>query len=140
METGCGSVGFFCYITCSFLPFISFTTIPHLPTPPLSYSSHLLHLCPIAGCIHVDKRLAEIKSQLERGQEVQGGLLTHMLITREMSVEEIYANVTEMLLAGVDTVCVCVCLCLCVSVSVSVCLCVCYAAALKDVQRGIRGV
>ncbi|XP_030271400.1 cytochrome P450 27C1 [Sparus aurata] len=53
--------------------------------------------------IHVDKRLAEIKSQLERGQEVQGGLLTHMLITREMSVEEIYANVTEMLLAGVDT-------------------------------------
>ncbi|XP_036951880.1 cytochrome P450 27C1 [Acanthopagrus latus] len=53
--------------------------------------------------IHVDKRLAEIKSQLERGEEVQGGLLTHMLVTREMSVEEIYANVTEMLLAGVDT-------------------------------------
>ncbi|XP_073320989.1 cytochrome P450 27C1 [Pagrus major] len=53
--------------------------------------------------IHVDKRLAEIKSQLERGEEVQGGLLTHMLITREMSVEEIYANATEMLLAGVDT-------------------------------------
>jgi len=38
---------------------------------------------------------------------VKGGLLTHMLITKEMSLEEIYANVTEMLLAGVDTVCVC---------------------------------
>ncbi|XP_029354315.1 cytochrome P450 27C1 [Echeneis naucrates] len=53
--------------------------------------------------IHVDKRLAEIKAKLEQGEEVKGGLLTHMLITREMSIEEIYANVTEMLLAGVDT-------------------------------------
>ncbi|XP_026020836.1 cytochrome P450 27C1 [Astatotilapia calliptera] len=53
--------------------------------------------------VHVNKRLSEIKAQLERGEEVKGGLLTHMLITREMSVEEIYANVTEMLLAGVDT-------------------------------------
>lgn len=57
-----------------------------------------------AGRIHIDKRLKEIQSQLERGEEVKGGLLTHMLITKEMSVEEIYANVTEMLLAGVDTV------------------------------------
>lgn len=55
------------------------------------------------SCIHVDKRFKEIKSQLERGEEVKGGLLTHMLIAKEMSVEEIYANVTEMLLAGVDT-------------------------------------
>ncbi|XP_060891652.1 cytochrome P450 27C1 [Labrus mixtus] len=53
--------------------------------------------------IHVDKRLSEIKAQLERGEEVKGGLLTHMLVTREMTIEEIYANVTEMLLAGVDT-------------------------------------
>ncbi|XP_070825552.1 cytochrome P450 27C1 [Chaetodon trifascialis] len=53
--------------------------------------------------IHVDKRLSEIKSQLERGEEVKGGLLTHLLITKEMSIEEIYANATEMLLAGVDT-------------------------------------
>lgn len=53
--------------------------------------------------VHVDKRLSEINAQLQRGEEVNGGLLTHMLVTREMSVEEIYANVTEMLLAGVDT-------------------------------------
>ncbi|KAI3376954.1 hypothetical protein L3Q82_000194 [Scortum barcoo] len=53
--------------------------------------------------IHVDKRLTEIKAQLEKGEEVKGGLLTHMLITQEMNLEEIYANLTEMLLAGVDT-------------------------------------
>lgn len=39
---------------------------------------------------------------------MKGGLLTHMLIAKEMSVEEIYANATEMLLAGVDTVRACV--------------------------------
>uniref|UniRef100_A0A3Q4BRP7 Uncharacterized protein n=1 Tax=Mola mola TaxID=94237 RepID=A0A3Q4BRP7_MOLML len=55
------------------------------------------------SCIHVDNRLKEIKSQLERGEKVQGGLLTHMLTAKEMSIEDIYANVTEMLLAGVDT-------------------------------------
>ncbi|XP_069553915.1 cytochrome P450 27C1 [Brachyistius frenatus] len=53
--------------------------------------------------IHVDNRFAEIKAQLQRGEEVKGGLLTNMLVTREMNMEEIYANVTEMLLAGVDT-------------------------------------
>lgn len=53
--------------------------------------------------IHVNKRLAQIKAQLEHGEEVKGGILTHLLVTREMDMEEIYANVTEMLLAGVDT-------------------------------------
>ncbi|XP_054471514.1 cytochrome P450 27C1 [Anoplopoma fimbria] len=53
--------------------------------------------------LHVNKRLAEIKGQLERGEDVKGGLLTHLLITKEMTMEEIYANLTEMLLAGVDT-------------------------------------
>nr|XP_040058642.1 cytochrome P450 27C1 [Gasterosteus aculeatus aculeatus] len=52
---------------------------------------------------HVNKRLAEIKAQLERGEDVKGGLLTHLLVTKEMTMEEIYANLTEMLLAGVDT-------------------------------------
>lgn len=33
-----------------------------------------------------------------------GGLLTYLLVAKEMNIEEIYANVTEMLLAGVDTV------------------------------------
>ncbi|XP_053721852.1 cytochrome P450 27C1 [Synchiropus splendidus] len=53
--------------------------------------------------IHIDKRLNEIKAAMAQGETVKGGLLTHMLVTREMSLEEIYANATEMLLAGVDT-------------------------------------
>ncbi|TRY74208.1 hypothetical protein DNTS_002854 [Danionella cerebrum] len=53
--------------------------------------------------IHVNKRLSDIKEKVERGEEVKGGLLTHMLVTKEMNLEEIYANMTEMLLAGVDT-------------------------------------
>ncbi|KAJ0056421.1 hypothetical protein NL108_006908, partial [Boleophthalmus pectinirostris] len=53
--------------------------------------------------IHVSKRLSQIKTQLECGEEVKGGMLTHLLVTKEMTMEEIYANVTEMLLAGVDT-------------------------------------
>lgn len=53
--------------------------------------------------IHINKRLAQIKAQLERGEEVKGGILTHLLVTKEMNLEEIYANATEMLLAGVDT-------------------------------------
>lgn len=102
-------MGSLCYITCRFF-FFFFCLIPFTsPFLPPLHSSHLLCLCLIPGCIHVDKRLTEIKAQLERGEEVKGGLLTHMLISKEMNMEEIYANLTEMLLAGVDTVCVCVC-------------------------------
>ncbi|XP_006636858.3 cytochrome P450 27C1 [Lepisosteus oculatus] len=53
--------------------------------------------------IHVDKKLSEIKSQLAAGKEIKGGLLTQLLVGKEMTLEEIYANMTEMLLAGVDT-------------------------------------
>lgn len=58
----------------------------------------------VLGQIHVDRKLSEIKRKMERGEEIKEGLLTRMLVTREMNVEEIYANMTEMLLAGVDTV------------------------------------
>ncbi|XP_054828531.1 cytochrome P450 27C1 [Eublepharis macularius] len=53
--------------------------------------------------IHVDNRLKDIKSFLDQGEEVDGGLLTTLLKSKELTVEEIYANMTEMLLAGVDT-------------------------------------
>ncbi|XP_048835811.1 cytochrome P450 27C1 [Brienomyrus brachyistius] len=53
--------------------------------------------------IHIDKKLSEIQKKLVDGEEVKGGLLSHLLVTQEMSLEEIYANMTEMLLAGVDT-------------------------------------
>ncbi|KAM3917168.1 cytochrome P450 27C1 isoform 2-T2 [Leptodactylus fuscus] len=53
--------------------------------------------------IHVDDKLREIESRLEKGEAIKGGLLTSLLISKELSVEELYANMTEMLLAGVDT-------------------------------------
>nr|P0DOX0.1 RecName: Full=Cytochrome P450 27C1; AltName: Full=All-trans retinol 3,4-desaturase [Aquarana catesbeiana] len=53
--------------------------------------------------IHVDGRLREIQACLDRGEEVKGGLLTSILISKELTLEELYANMTEMLLAGVDT-------------------------------------
>ncbi|XP_053258837.1 cytochrome P450 27C1 isoform X2 [Podarcis raffonei] len=53
--------------------------------------------------IHVDNKLRDIKSLLDQGKEVDGGLLTTLLNSKELTVEEIYANMTEMLLAGVDT-------------------------------------
>lgn len=58
----------------------------------------------VLGQIHIDRKLGEIKQKVERREEVKGGLLTHLLVTKEMNLEEIYANMTEMLLAGVDTV------------------------------------
>lgn len=56
------------------------------------------------GQIHVDNKLKAIQSQLDQGEVVNGGLLTHLLVSKELTLEEIYANMTEMLLAGVDTV------------------------------------
>nr|XP_014346459.1 PREDICTED: cytochrome P450 27C1-like [Latimeria chalumnae] len=55
------------------------------------------------GQIHVDNKLKELQSKLECGEEITGGLLTYLLMSKELTVEEIYANTTEMLLAGVDT-------------------------------------
>ncbi|NXX83312.1 C27C1 protein, partial [Urocolius indicus] len=53
--------------------------------------------------IHVDNKLKAIQSQMDQGEEVNGGLLTYLLVSKELTLEEIYANMTEMLLAGVDT-------------------------------------
>nr|XP_060630007.1 cytochrome P450 27C1 isoform X1 [Anolis sagrei ordinatus] len=53
--------------------------------------------------IHVDNKLHHIKSRLDKGEELKGGLLTTLLRSKELTIEEIYANMTEMLLAGVDT-------------------------------------
>ncbi|XP_044788296.1 cytochrome P450 27C1 isoform X3 [Bubalus bubalis] len=53
--------------------------------------------------IHVDNKLRDIRCQMERGERVRGGLLTYLFLSQELTLEEIYANMTEMLLAGVDT-------------------------------------
>lgn len=54
--------------------------------------------------IHVDNKLRDIQCQMDRGERARGGLLTYLFLSQELTREEIYANMTEMLLAGVDTV------------------------------------
>ncbi|XP_012674470.2 cytochrome P450 27C1 [Clupea harengus] len=101
------------YITALNLMFSSFKTTmyagaipkwlrPVIPSPGGKFCSSWDGLFKFSQ-MHVDKKLADIRAKMVRGEAVQGGLLTHMLVTMEMNKEEITANMTEMLLAGVDT-------------------------------------
>ncbi|XP_049609650.1 sterol 26-hydroxylase, mitochondrial [Syngnathus scovelli] len=51
----------------------------------------------------IDSRLAEIQSQMERGEPTQGLYLTYLLSCDKITRSEIYISVTELLLGGVDT-------------------------------------
>ncbi|KAI5093223.1 cytochrome P450, family 27, subfamily B, polypeptide 1, partial [Silurus meridionalis] len=53
---------------------------------------------------HIDKRLKEEEEKLARGQEVEGRYLTYFLSRAGMPMKSVYSNVTELLLAGVDTI------------------------------------
>ncbi|KAL4646211.1 25-hydroxyvitamin D-1 alpha hydroxylase, mitochondrial-like [Arapaima gigas] len=53
---------------------------------------------------HIDQRLKEESDRLAQGQEVKGQYLTYFLLRQGLSMKDIYSNVTELLLAGVDTV------------------------------------
>ncbi|XP_053083264.1 25-hydroxyvitamin D-1 alpha hydroxylase, mitochondrial [Pangasianodon hypophthalmus] len=53
---------------------------------------------------HIDQRLKEEEEKLERGQEVEGRYLTYFLSRAGMPMKSVYSNVTELLLAGVDTI------------------------------------
>ncbi|KAG7318746.1 hypothetical protein KOW79_017220 [Hemibagrus wyckioides] len=53
---------------------------------------------------HIDQRLKEEEEKLVRGEEVEGRYLTYFLSRAGMPMKSVYSNVTELLLAGVDTI------------------------------------
>uniref|UniRef100_A0A8C6XA49 Cytochrome P450 family 27 subfamily B member 1 n=1 Tax=Naja naja TaxID=35670 RepID=A0A8C6XA49_NAJNA len=53
---------------------------------------------------HIDKRMAEVSERIIQGEKVEGKYLTYYLAQEKLSMKSIYGNVTELLLAGVDTI------------------------------------
>lgn len=45
-----------------------------------------------------------IRERLDADQGVEGEYLTYLLANTQMSIEDVYGSVAELLLAGVDTV------------------------------------
>lgn len=52
----------------------------------------------------VNKKMEEIHEQVHLNQDVEGAYLSHLLLSKKMTVTEILGSITELLLAGVDTV------------------------------------
>ena len=63
-------------------------------------------LCALTGKVYIDEHIENMEKRLDMGEAVaeKGELLSYLLGSRNLSREEVYANVTELLLAGVDTV------------------------------------
>lgn len=59
--------------------------------------------CPAARG-HVDRRVAGAAERMSRGELAEQKCLTDQLVREEVPMRDIYGNVTELLLAGVDTV------------------------------------
>ncbi|KAL0978269.1 hypothetical protein UPYG_G00168210 [Umbra pygmaea] len=53
---------------------------------------------------HIDKRLIEEAEKLARGEKVEGRYLTYFLTRTGLPMKTVYSNITELLLAGVDTI------------------------------------
>ncbi|KAG2468205.1 CP27B protein, partial [Polypterus senegalus] len=53
---------------------------------------------------HIDQRMKEIEDKLSRGEAIEGKYLTYFLSKENLSMKSIYGNITELLLAGVDTI------------------------------------
>ncbi|OCT95779.1 25-hydroxyvitamin D-1 alpha hydroxylase, mitochondrial [Xenopus laevis] len=53
---------------------------------------------------HIDKRMADVAQKLAQGEKVEGKYLTYYLAQEKIPMKSIYGNVTELLLAGVDTI------------------------------------
>ncbi|XP_072263252.1 25-hydroxyvitamin D-1 alpha hydroxylase, mitochondrial [Pyxicephalus adspersus] len=53
---------------------------------------------------HIDQRMADIAEKVSRGEKVEGKFLTYYLAQEKIPMKAVYGNVTELLLAGVDTI------------------------------------
>ncbi|XP_069762189.1 25-hydroxyvitamin D-1 alpha hydroxylase, mitochondrial [Narcine bancroftii] len=53
---------------------------------------------------HVDRKMVEIQQKLAKSQPVEGKFLTYYLSSQNLPMRTIYGNITELLLAGVDTI------------------------------------
>lgn len=53
---------------------------------------------------HIDQRLTAEAQKVTRGEKVEGRYLTYFLSQTGLPMKTIYSNVTELLLAGVDTI------------------------------------
>lgn len=53
---------------------------------------------------HIDQRLMAEADKVARGEKVEGRYLTYFLSQQGLPMKTVYSNVTELLLAGVDTV------------------------------------
>ncbi|KAM5182343.1 25-hydroxyvitamin D-1 alpha hydroxylase, mitochondrial [Mantella aurantiaca] len=53
---------------------------------------------------HIDQRMADIAEKVSRGEKVEGKFLTYYLAQEKIPMKSVYGNVTELLLAGVDTI------------------------------------
>ncbi|KAE8299611.1 Sterol 26-hydroxylase, mitochondrial [Larimichthys crocea] len=51
----------------------------------------------------IDKKMEFIQQCLDNNEEVKGEYLTYLLSNTQMSTKDVYGNITELLLAGVDT-------------------------------------
>ncbi|XP_014840028.1 PREDICTED: sterol 26-hydroxylase, mitochondrial-like isoform X3 [Poecilia mexicana] len=51
----------------------------------------------------IDKKMEDIQQRVDNDQDVEGEYLTYLLSNTQMSNKDVYASVTELLLAGVDT-------------------------------------
>lgn len=45
-----------------------------------------------------------IQQRVDKNQDVEGEYLTYLLANTQMSTKDVYGSITELLLAGVDTV------------------------------------
>ena len=51
----------------------------------------------------IDSKIEEIRSRVESGEKVSG-FLASLLLNENLSIDDIYANISELMLAAVDTV------------------------------------